>query len=84
MYDPDPNIPSPNSNSTVTNLPSADQIAFLNLPISTKLSRTNFLAWKSQIVLALHDHGLYRYLEEAPPPANITVEGQNQINPSCS
>lgn len=54
----------------------------LHLPISTKLTRANFLAWKSQILPALHGHGLYQYLVDSPPAPNLTVDGVQSANPA--
>lgn len=73
---------STNNTDASTNLLHDAPLVILNLLISTKLNRSNFLAWKSQILLALHGHDLFRYLDEDPPLKNITVEGVEKSNPA--
>lgn len=66
----------PNSNnfSTVsTPATSNDAIILLNLPIATKLTKNNYPAWQSQIILILHGYGLYRYLVSLPPSHTVTT-----------
>ena len=74
----------PESNSTMAIAIPLDLIVVLNVPISTKLNRNNFLVWKSQITPALHSHGLYRFLTDDPPPKKVTVDGSMQDNPHFS
>jgi gag-polypeptide of LTR copia-type len=79
-----PNTSSPNLNSNMTSLTSSETLVVINTPIATKLHRNNFLAWKSQIVSALHGHDLYRFLENTTPDAHLTVAGQQLSNPASS
>lgn len=79
---PDSTLPESNSNMSTT-IP-LDPIVILNIPISTKLNRSNFLAWKSEITPVLHGHGLYRYLTEDPPSEQLTVDGSQHTNPRFS
>lgn len=43
----------------------SDPIITLNLPIATKLSHTNFLTWKSQILPVIYGYNLRSYIEPA-------------------
>ncbi|KAJ4746261.1 Gag/pol [Rhynchospora pubera] len=73
------------SSSNTTNLASSStQMVFLTLPVHTKLSRNNFLAWKSQIEPLLHAYGLSNYLSSFPPPSAIVdpLSGAAQSNPA--
>jgi hypothetical protein len=63
---------------------SADPIVILNISISTKLNRNNFLSWKSQITPALHGHALYHFLSEIALEDKVIVEGVQQSNPFFS
>lgn len=81
---PNSEIPSAISDSTVMSSPSTDSVVVLHLPISTKLTRSNFLAWKAQILPTLHGHGIYHYLTDDPPSRLLTVAGQTQTNPLYS
>lgn len=58
-----------------------ESLIFLNIPISTKLNRTNYLTWKSQIEPILYGYGLHRFLTSTPPSPNITINGQSCSNP---
>lgn len=79
--------PLPNSASTVT-LASSSSIPYrlvvLNIPISIKLTRGNFLTWRCQIEPALHGHGLYCFLTEDPPSITLTTDGVQSTNPAFS
>jgi hypothetical protein len=46
------------------------------LGVSEKLTRSNYLLWKSQVLPPLHGNRLMRYVEgkEVPPPEYITSE----------
>ena len=77
--------PNPNSASTLTmtsSLPPSDRLVVLNIPISTKLTRSNFLTWRCQIEPALHGHGLYRFLTDDPPPKQLLTDGVQTSNPA--
>jgi hypothetical protein len=59
-----------------------DPIIILNLPISTKLTKNNYLAWQSKIIPLLHGHGLYEFISTSSP--NLTSVGTNglpKLNP---
>ncbi|KAJ4758161.1 polyprotein [Rhynchospora pubera] len=80
-----------NSRSSTLNSPviqsdpsSPAPMVFLTLPIHTKLSRNNFLAWKSQIEPLLHAYGLGDFLvsPHPPPVSTASSSGVMQQNPS--
>ncbi|KAJ4783199.1 Copia protein [Rhynchospora pubera] len=57
-------------------------MVFLTLPVHTKFSRTNFLAWKSQIEPLLHAYGLSSFLTD-PPSSSTSIDpltGQAQLD----
>jgi len=84
LNSPNSILPEATSNSTISFTSSADLIVILNIPISTKLNRNNFLSWKSQITPALHGYGLYHFLTDIAPEEKVTVEGVQQSNPCFS
>jgi gag-polypeptide of LTR copia-type len=72
---------SPNI-STTTNPSSIDQIVHVNVPISTKLTDSNFLSWKNQIQLIIEGHDLESYLyNPTPDPTSINTKGETILNP---
>ncbi|KAJ3708372.1 hypothetical protein LUZ61_012077 [Rhynchospora tenuis] len=79
---PTPNFAvNPTENST---LPSnTSPMVFLTLPVHTKLSRSNFLAWRSQVEPLLHEYGLISFITSPPPsPSAINpATGQLQMHP---
>ncbi|KAJ3704083.1 hypothetical protein LUZ61_007788 [Rhynchospora tenuis] len=79
-----PEIVSPSSTTTTTTtIPSAmNSVVSLTLPIATKLSSTNYLTWKSQILPVLHGYSLSKYIASLPPNPTITADdGQILPNP---
>ena len=50
--------------------PPSNPLIFLSIPVSTKLNRTNFLAWQSQIVPILHGYGLHKFIIEPASDEN--------------
>ncbi|KAJ1698432.1 hypothetical protein LUZ63_006944 [Rhynchospora breviuscula] len=81
---PDPLNPSSSSISTPSSTISSlsPDIIPLTIPIATKLTHTNYLTWKSQILPLLHGYNLARFLDSAPPPSTITTDsGVLAINP---
>lgn len=74
----------PNSASAMATTAPLDPIVVLTIPISTKLNRSNFLAWKSQITLALHGHDLFHFLTDDPPAEKLSVNGVLTTNPKFS
>ncbi|KAJ4755031.1 hypothetical protein LUZ62_089436 [Rhynchospora pubera] len=72
------------SQSTSDSLSCASPMVFLTLPVHTKLSRTNFLAWKSQIEPLLHAYGLSSFLTSPPVSSSSPnpVTGQLELNPN--
>jgi hypothetical protein len=73
-------IPSPPQHSTSS---STKSIVLLNIPISIKLTITNYLSWQSQITPLLYGYGLYHFLLSPPPtPTSISLSDQSQLN-SC-
>lgn len=81
MNPPDPSADS-SLNSGVLSASSQDPLVILHLPVSTRLTRTNFLAWKSQIIPLLHGHKLQKYLISSPPPDSIVLDGKSVTNPA--
>jgi hypothetical protein len=66
-------------------VPTSKSIILLNLPIATKLNRTNFLVWQSQIVPLLHGYDLFKfvdYLSPSPPNPTITSDNTIVLNPA--
>ncbi|KAJ4744982.1 Copia-like polyprotein/retrotransposon [Rhynchospora pubera] len=54
----------------------------INIPISTKLTKQNFLTWKSQLLPIIHGYNLYQFLNSsAPHPSVLNAAGQVQLNP---
>lgn len=52
------------------------------LPITTKLDRSNYLTWKSQIHPLPHSYGLTKYVKGRPPPPTMTSQtSQLAFNP---
>jgi gag-polypeptide of LTR copia-type len=84
LNSPNSILPEATSNSIMSFTSSADPIVILNIPISTRLNRNNFLSWKSQIISALHGHGLYHFLIDIAHEENVSVEGVQQSNPFFS
>lgn len=57
-----------------------DPVITLNLPISTKLSHTNFLTWKSHNLPVIKGYNLRQYLEEAQANSNgVFSDRQDQL-----
>lgn len=76
-----PPIPNPIIPSSPSLNPPNNSIVILNIPISTKLTRTNYLSWKSQIEPILHGHNLHRFLSAPPLSPTITIGSQTFQNP---
>ncbi|KAJ1692595.1 hypothetical protein LUZ63_009293 [Rhynchospora breviuscula] len=74
---------SPLNSISQSTTSSTDSLVLLNLPIATKLNRSNFLSWQSQIVPLLHGYDLFRFVE-APHPPDPTISSDNvtQLNPA--
>ncbi|KAK2980308.1 hypothetical protein RJ640_028979 [Escallonia rubra] len=72
---------SPSSTSCGTNfLPNNEN----HFP-SIKLTRTNYLYWRTQLMPFLHDHSLFGYLDGSipSPPTELPLEeGQTQPKPN--
>jgi hypothetical protein len=68
---------SPSSSTTTT------QVVHISIPVSTKLDRTNFLTWRSQIEPIVDGYGLTRHLEtsSAIPSRQIDTGDQSIPNP---
>ncbi|KAJ1700890.1 hypothetical protein LUZ63_000669 [Rhynchospora breviuscula] len=92
---PPPNtsiLPPPNPNGIFssptaelfTPASTATPMVFLTLPVHTKLTRSNFLAWKSQIEPLLHAYGLGTFLFSPPQSSSVldSATGQVQLNPA--
>jgi hypothetical protein len=65
---------SPSSSTSTT------QVVHISIPVSTKLDRTNFLTWQSQIEPIVDGYGLTRHLEASPAiPSRQLVTGDQSI-----
>jgi gag-polypeptide of LTR copia-type len=59
---------------------STTQVVHISIPVSTKLDRTNFLTWRSQIEPIVDGYGLTRHLEASPAiPSRQLVTGDQSI-----
>jgi gag-polypeptide of LTR copia-type len=68
--------------SATTHPSSVETIVHVNVPISTKLTDSNFLSWKNQIQLIVEGHDLESYLYNPPPNHTSTnVNGEMILNP---
>jgi hypothetical protein len=74
--------PISNTNTQLTSISNAFDVV-LNIPISTKLTRNNFLAWQCQIISLLHGYDLYKFIDPtfSPPEQTIIRFGQVEVNP---
>jgi Reverse transcriptase (RNA-dependent DNA polymerase)/gag-polypeptide of LTR copia-type/GAG-pre-integrase domain len=74
----------PISSTIIPILSTSPSLASLNQPISIKLDDTNFLSWQSQVVPALHGHGLYQFIQNPNPhsPALTDSSGALTLNPA--
>ncbi|KAJ3691742.1 hypothetical protein LUZ61_020906 [Rhynchospora tenuis] len=76
---------SPHSSSTLTPpliSQTTDSIVSLNLPIASKLTDTNFLNWKSQVLPLIYGYSLGKFIDSPPPDPTLRSEaGQIVINP---
>lgn len=80
-YDPPiTNVLSHNSQILVSSSSHNESIVLLNLPVSSKLNRSNFLTWKSQILPLLYGHRLKKYLVSPPPTSTVIIDGLSQTN----
>jgi hypothetical protein len=82
MADESSNTGATSANQLVT-VPQNPSV-ILNLPISTKLTRSNYLACQCQITPLLHGYGLYKFIDiesPTPSPTIITTFGQIEVNP---
>ncbi|KAJ3708174.1 hypothetical protein LUZ61_011879 [Rhynchospora tenuis] len=79
------NSSSPLSSTTVSPSSSSlnmESVVLINLPIATKLSDSNYLAWTAQILPLIHGYDLARFIESPPlNPTRHTTTGQIEINP---
>ncbi|KAJ3704092.1 hypothetical protein LUZ61_007797 [Rhynchospora tenuis] len=70
----------PSSSSALSSQP--NPISIINISISTKLNKQNFLTWKSQIFPIIHGYNLFQFINSQPPsPSVINSSGQVQFNP---
>jgi gag-polypeptide of LTR copia-type len=75
---------STDDNTSVATQPvTIDQIVHINTPLSIKLNDSNFLSWKSQVLLIVEGYDLASYLLNDPPdPATHNDKGETVINPT--
>ncbi|KAJ4806079.1 Copia protein [Rhynchospora pubera] len=77
-----PSNQSPSPISDISSSSSSQQVVLINLPISTKLTTTNYLSWRSQILPLLHGYNLARHIDSPPPEPTIqAAEGRFEVNP---
>ncbi|KAJ1695555.1 hypothetical protein LUZ63_012253 [Rhynchospora breviuscula] len=73
-------VSSPSS-SSLTSDPS--HIVSLTLPVSTKLTSSNYLTWQCQILPIINGYNLTSFIESASPSPTITnADGGIDINPA--
>lgn len=62
----------------------ATPIVHISIPVSTKLDRTNFLTWRSQIEPIVDGYGLTQHLDSAIaiPDQNLVINGRSIPNPT--
>ncbi|KAJ3686455.1 hypothetical protein LUZ61_015619 [Rhynchospora tenuis] len=76
--------PSPiqSRTSNISSSSNSDNIILINLSISTKLTASNYLSWRSQILPLIHGHRLAKYIESPPPqPTRHGSNGAYEVNP---
>jgi hypothetical protein len=68
--------PSPLSTSSLP-------VTHISILVSTKLDRTNFLTWRSQIEPIVDGYGLTKHLDSsfAPPSRQFTIDDHSIPNP---
>jgi hypothetical protein len=76
-------LESNTSTFSPTSSTSTTQVIHISIPISTKLDRTNFLTWRSQIEPIVDGYALTRDLEASPaiPSRQIDIGDQPIPNP---
>jgi hypothetical protein len=73
-------ITTPNSTDTTT-FSSIDPIISLTLLVAIELNESNFLTWKSQILLLIYGYDLSKFLESSPLEKSLhTPSGQIELN----
>ncbi|KAJ3691762.1 hypothetical protein LUZ61_020926 [Rhynchospora tenuis] len=74
-------LPPPSFNYYQPPPPTFDQIFPVNIPTPIKLTPTNYLTWKAQILPITIGYNLMRFLTSPPPnPTVQTTDGQVQFN----
>jgi hypothetical protein len=74
-------ISTDDNTSAATQSVTIDQIIHINTPLSIKLNDSNFLSWKSQVLLIIEGYDLVSYLLNDPPdPATRNDQGETVIN----
>ncbi|KAJ3686759.1 hypothetical protein LUZ61_015923 [Rhynchospora tenuis] len=71
------------TNDTPSSTPLSDSppIISLTLPIATKLTLSNYLTWKSQILPMIHGYSLTSFIQSPPPSPTVTADnGEITIN----
>nr|XP_040247964.1 uncharacterized protein LOC109759416 [Aegilops tauschii subsp. strangulata]XP_040247965.1 uncharacterized protein LOC109759416 [Aegilops tauschii subsp. strangulata] len=82
-------LTSPNARVLATAASSSAPVSISSIGnlITIRLTRDNFLLWKTQVVPALHSHGLFGYVDglEQPPSYTITTgagaDAKEEANP---
>lgn len=77
---------TPTPNPTPTQIVhQSTTVITITQPISTKLTQTNFLTWKAQILPIINGHNLTRFITSDPPdvseddPVFLTWRNQDQL-----
>jgi hypothetical protein len=82
---PPPSLPETDPTFSASIIPSfsptSNPLILLNIPISIKLTSTNYLSWQSRSPSLLHGYGLFKFVSSsAPLPIIIDTQGQIQFN----
>jgi Reverse transcriptase (RNA-dependent DNA polymerase)/gag-polypeptide of LTR copia-type/Integrase core domain/GAG-pre-integrase domain len=59
-----------------------DNVVIITIPISQKLTGSNYLSWQCQILPTIHGYNLSKFIESPPPEqTKIGASGQFEVNP---
>lgn len=78
---PNSSASSSSSQQITTSHSISDSLIQINLSMTTKLDRSNYLTWKSQIHPLLLGYDLAKYIEgNSPPPTITSPSSQLDVN----
>jgi hypothetical protein len=71
------------NNSAISSLSiTPDPIVIISIPISMKLTTSNYLTWQAQVLPIIHGYNLSKFIESTPPPVSRnSATGQIEPNP---